>query len=183
MLEIHNLGIEVNMKSKIILMMLFFSILLFGCSGVSAINQKKSIADNQAVIADKVISYISVGDKDSLFEMFSQTEKTDETKNSLDRMFRSVDIYALNMDQIEQHVNGGGEEYRDGKIVQQSFGYRYESITDDSGNNYIIGFGYTLVNENNPSEVGLNSLSIRRVEYKDGYIPVVLDEYIAGKNY
>ena len=48
---------------------------------LSAINQKKSIADNQAVIADKVISYISVGDKDSLFEMFSQTEKTDETKN------------------------------------------------------------------------------------------------------
>ena len=98
-------------------------------------------------------------------------------------MFRSIDINALNMDQIEQHVNGGGEEYRDGKIVQQSFGYRYESITDDCVNNYIIGFGYTLVDENKPSEVGLNSLSIRRVEYKDGYIPVVLDEYIAGKNY
>ena len=34
---------ELKMKSKIILMMLFFSILLFGCSGVSAINQKNQL--------------------------------------------------------------------------------------------------------------------------------------------
>ena len=132
-------------------------------------------------IAEKVIDGITKGDRDSLYSMFSEKNKENtDLYEQLDLMFGSVDWGNFNTSQIEQYINGGGESYREGKIVEFSAGYKISGIVDSEGNEFIVSFGCTTISESHPEDIGINQMSIRRVCYEENNMPTVLDSFVVG---
>ena len=165
----------------IFIFFLFVLMMLCSCSFVTAVQDNNEIEKQKEKIAEDILDYVIEGQTDSLYEMFATVDKTETTRQQLNNMFESVNWEDFVTNKIEANENGGGAKYREGEVVQESFGYKYEHIVDKDNNEYTVGFGYTLINDEEPDKIGLNRLSIRLVNYKDGYIPVVLEEYIAGR--
>ena len=172
------------MRKTVISLAISVVIFLSGCSVVSAIKQKESIAESQSSIAEDVLNAVMSEDEELLFEMFSQENKNGcDIKGQIEELFKSIPVEDLSMDRMNQHENGGGTSYRDGRITENNFGYIFERIFDSNEQEYIISFGYCIVDDNNHGTEGLVSLLVARIKRNDpsnhnNYI--LVDEYHVG---
>ena len=170
-------------------MTIIFAIILLcfccsGCANIRNYQYNRGVKEKSGPIAEKVLYTITSKDEELLYEMFSQENKDGcDIKGQIRDLFVGVQVEDLSFDKISQYENGGGISYRDGRIAEYSFGYTYNQIFDSNEQEYIISFGYCIVDENRPETEGLVSLLVARIERNDpnnhnNY--VIVDEYSVG---
>ena len=182
------MSLEKNKVKSTILRGLIISIVIIGLSGcslfdrsVDSLNQYKDVHDQAKMVCSDVISCFENGNKQDLYNMFSQVQKDNiDIMAQLDEMFDKLQPQDLNYDCLREHEDGGGQEYREGSITRYSIGYIIEGITDKDDNQYVISYGYTMIDNEHPNYIGFGQFSVYRVEYIDELCYQIVENYTVG---
>lgn len=161
------------MKNKAVIILcvvLFFNSCSVKSNTKDFIEQSESINSQISEVSNKVVEYISKGEQQKLYDMFSETNREQiDIMAQINDVFEEINVQELNFDNLKEHESGGGEDYQEGKIIRYSYGSVIEGITDKSENKYVISYGCTIIDDEHPEYIGLCQLSIYKVNYIDEY--------------
>ena len=145
-----------------------FCLCFGGCSYFKKYEYNRQIKNEQSQIVDLVLDCMIREDEEGLYNMFSEVNKDNcDIRKQISLLFDNVPTEEFNTDRMVKHSDGGGTSYDDGLISKYSFGYRYEHITDASGREYLITFGYMITDDKHKDRIGLECLKVLEINRND----------------
>ena len=110
-------------------------------------------------LGPQIVEYINNNDAESLKELYSE-EVYNTSSCNLDEELQGLFDF-VNGNITSYTIRMGSESYSGGKgkIAKNNFDVRIENVGTDTGETYIIVFGYISVDSEQPKRVGMYRLS------------------------